>query len=138
MTPFTKWVRNAIESWIGTRYEGPQPPKRLEQQVLSFAEFYPKATRAEWVEFATRFAEECYRIGYTRGVEWAERDGEEGTDPEALMDEIDPDWRSSDPVKLTNPDGVPPEERDDGTPNMGDIEDLRAQLRALGPNLRRF
>lgn len=95
MTPFGRWLRKRLEKFLGRWEEGQQPPARLRDEVTSFANFNPKATRAEWLEFAASFAEACYLTGYIRGVEWAERDPEiSPRAPEQLADEIDPEWRN--------------------------------------------
>lgn len=129
MTPVGKWVRNKLEEWLERRYEGPDPPDRLRAQVTSFAEQYPFATRAEWLEFAVMFARECYRVGYVRGFEWAERDVERhpgALTPDELADMIDPGWREwSPPIDLTNPDVVVPEVRDEKAEFMSSFGKLR-------------
>ncbi len=112
MTPLVRWLRNRAEAWIGQRYEGPAPPARLREQVISFANMYPHATRRMWENFASDFAEQCYRSGYIRGVEWAERDPDAfdpSVTPEMIADEMDPDWRWRPAVVLENPDGLVPE-----------------------------
>lgn len=105
-----KWLRQRFEKWAGTFYDGPRPPEdRLREQVVLFANMYPNATRAVWVEFATGLAEEVWRSAYLQGVEWAERE-DMGLlpDPERIMDEIDPEWRDS-PSALEDPDRIVPE-----------------------------
>lgn len=105
-----KWLRQRFEKWAGTFYDGPRPPEdRLREQVVLFANMYPNATRAVWVEFATGLAEEVWRSAYLQGVEWAERE-DMGLlpDPDRIMDEIDPEWRDS-PSALEDPDRIVPE-----------------------------
>lgn len=95
MTPVAKWVKKLAQKWLGEFYEGEEPPDRLGEQVLTFANLRPLATRGEWIDFSRAFAEECYRAGYLRGVEHAERDPLDPAEksPEQLADEIDPNWR---------------------------------------------
>lgn len=71
----------------GRYYEGPTPPKRLSAAARTFAAVRPNASAAQWVEFVTDLAEESYRSGYVRGLEWCERDLERRdpvVDPEVL------------------------------------------------------
>ncbi len=96
MTPVARWVKRFAEKWLGEFYEGEEPPDRIGEQVVMFANLRPFATRGEWIEFAKSFAEETYRAGYLRGVEHTERDAQEiedGHTPEQLADDIDPNWR---------------------------------------------
>lgn len=96
MTPVGKWLRERLERFLGRYEEGEDPPARIREQVIVFASMNPKATRIEWVDFAATLAEESYRSGYIRGVEWAERDPlatRPGDTPEAIADALDPSWR---------------------------------------------
>lgn len=95
MTPLLKFFRDAAQKALGKFYEGPEPPRRLGELVLAFAEAHPKATRGEWARFAQLHAEEAYRQGYVRGYEYVEREEGffEGKRPEELADQLDPDWR---------------------------------------------
>lgn len=98
-----KWLRKLAEKYAETYYEGPHPPARLSQMVVYFANLYPHATRQEWIAFAQGHAEECYRSGYSRGEEWAERDEDAqipSGQPEAIADALDPDWRWRDSIEL--------------------------------------
>ena len=73
---------------MGRYYDGPEPPVRLAEMVLRFAEMYPRATKRQWVDFAARHAFEGYRAGYVRGQEWCERDldrRDPAVDPEEAM-----------------------------------------------------
>ena len=128
MTPFVRWLRNAWQRSIGAFYEGPEAPDRLRAMVIVFANTFPNATRGEWVRFAVEHASECYRSGYMRGVEYAERDPEgwmPGVPPESIADALDPDWRWSDPVDLIgSPDALPP-------PNHDDARETRDQYQRL-------
>jgi hypothetical protein len=95
MTRLGRWIRNFIEWFLRRYYEGPDAPPRLAQNVTAFAALHPHATVAEWMEFSSRFANECYRTGYVRGLEWAERDLDRRDpvdDPEVLLDKRDNDW----------------------------------------------
>ena len=96
MTPFGKLARGLLERLAGTFYEGPTPPARLGEMVVAFANENPNATRRQWIEVATEHARECYRSGFVRGTEWAERDFKSrmpSVRPEEIMDFRDPDWR---------------------------------------------
>lgn len=134
MTPIVKWVRDRVEKWLGSFYEGPDPPKRLGEQVVAFANLRPLATRGDWIDFATNLAEECYRAGYLRGVEYTERDPEEpgGITPEEIADQIDPDWRWRPMIEVEFPrEEVIPERREDH-------EVIQAQLEFIARKGRRF
>ncbi len=91
-------------------YEGPEPPDRLGDMVIAFANMYPSATRLDWVQFASEHARECYRSGYLRGFEYAEREPDEPeVDPDELMDALEGRaWRDN-PV---GPDLSPPDPND--------------------------
>lgn len=115
------WIRRKLEEWMGEYSEDGSPPDRLRLEVLSFAEMYPNATRGQFVDFAARFAGECWRAGYIRGVEWAERDPDEvAASPEQLADKFDPEWRWR-PAGDLNLEGVVPEERTDEEAMMEQI-----------------
>jgi hypothetical protein len=59
-----------------------------------FANLHPRATVMEWINFATEHGAECYRSGYMRGVENAERDpNEPEIPPEEIADVVMPGWR---------------------------------------------
>ncbi len=118
MTRLGRWVRRALERLAGVWYEGAQPPDRFGEMVVYFANTNPRATREQWVQFATELAGETFRSGYLRGFERGERDVEaqpwRQADPDALADELDPDWRWSPDITLYGPaDLIPePEERE--------------------------
>lgn len=139
MTPLKKYLRKLAERFLGTYEEGEQAPKRLREQVIAFAEMYPKATRDEWVAFAAGFADECYEAGFIRGVEWVERDPEAldfppGRSPEEIADAMDPTWRErpwSPNGELQGGAEVVPEVR-----HPDDV--LREQAEALKARARRF
>ncbi len=89
-----KWIRTTIEKVVGEYEEGARPPERLRSTALAFAELNPHATRREWLAFAVGFAGECWRAGYLRGYERAEREDEAvGERPEEIADMLGPDWR---------------------------------------------
>ncbi len=109
MTPFSRLTRRLCERLVGTFYEGPEAPARLGEMVIAFANDTPHATRSEWVTFAKFHAEECYRSGFTRGAEWAERDYESrmpGVTPEEVANVETPDWPWSPNIMLLGNDDV--------------------------------
>ena len=110
VTLFQKLTRGILERLAGIWAEGPEPPARLGEMVVAFANDRPHATRAEWVEYAQGLARESYRSGYTRGVERAERQfwsSMPSVLPEDVADALDPDWRWSPDITLMgNPDEV--------------------------------
>lgn len=71
MTRLDRFLRNLWERLRGRYYEGPDPPPRLAQEVRLFAARDP--TPEQWREFSARFAENAYRDGFARGLEWSER-----------------------------------------------------------------
>jgi len=99
-----KWLRKAAEKYLERYKEGPEPPERLREMVVAFANTHPNATRMRWVEFAAEHAGEAYRSGYTRGYEYVERVPElwrPDIPPEDLADMIDPDWKWQEGIQLT-------------------------------------
>lgn len=87
MTRFQRLMRNLWERMRGRYYEGPDAPPRLGEAVKTFAAMHPRASRKQWIDFATHIASESYKSGYVRGLEWAERDldrRDPGIDPELL------------------------------------------------------
>jgi|HubBroStandDraft_4_1064222.scaffolds.fasta_scaffold68050_2 hypothetical protein len=102
-------MRDTFERLLGRFSEGPEPPARLAQLVVEFANANPRARRAEWVAMAKKVAEVAYRSGYVRGWEATVRDKEapwRRLPPELVADTMDPDWRWR-PVlgeELANPD----------------------------------
>jgi hypothetical protein len=137
VTRFGRLVRNLIERWLKRYYEGPLPPRRLDQMVVVFANMHPKATRAEWVLFAARHADEAYRTGWVRGFEWCERDllrRDPQIDPEAamLMHGMDPEWINN-PVDLRDPAAVVQSEQ----PDESLLEQRDYNLRIEADNARR-
>lgn len=93
MTRFGRWLRNLLERWLGTFYEGPQPPRHLAEEVRVWRAMNPRSTPADWERFAAHFARACYERGFTRGYEWQER-GWPGPefDPEHLAEIEAQDW----------------------------------------------
>ena len=71
MSIVSKAASNLVQKALGTYFEGPNPPPRIAKAVEEFGKVKPSP---EWEIWATTFAEECYRSGYMRGLEWAERD----------------------------------------------------------------
>jgi hypothetical protein len=111
VTPVARFIKKAAEKIASRYYEGPQPPERLLAQVGEFANLNPRATRAEWAEFARKLAAAAYRDGYQRGYEWVERDEEptyKRLPPELIAEQDDPDWQWSPPL---GPDLSLPDER---------------------------
>lgn len=95
LTPIARWLRRLWQRAFGTFYEGPSAPPRLRQMVRIFEEQHPFATRADYLDFAAKHAEEAYRTGYVRGLEWSERDVErapEPVDPEQVLEEERHGW----------------------------------------------
>lgn len=74
MTILGRAVRKLAEKVAGTFREGPNPPDRLRRAAEEFAAAHPKATRRQWLVFASAHAASSYRSGYLRGYEWAERE----------------------------------------------------------------
>lgn len=116
MTPFGRWVRDKAEKLLERFYEGPEPPPRLREYAILFANGHRHATRAEWLEFAAELADEAYRSGYTRGYERQARDEEVRITPETsdrvneIADAVDPNWSWHPSVELENGDIVVLEE----------------------------
>jgi hypothetical protein len=112
MSRFGRWLHRLLERWMGRYYEGPNPPDRLGEMVIVFANEYPTITRQEWADYASAHARNCYRAGFMRGMEYIERDPDwYGTvHPEFAADQLDPNWRFAPEVQLDFPDEVPPTE----------------------------
>lgn len=94
-TRFKRALRRWLEWLLGQFYEGPEPPPRIEQSVRAFAALNPHATVQQWMDFSVANAQEWYRSGHVRGLEWAERDLDRRdpvTDPEHLLDKRRHDW----------------------------------------------
>lgn len=127
MTPLLRFVKRFWEKTTGAWYEGPEPPERLREMVLTFANLHPHATRAEWAEFATKHAGEAYRSGYQRGWEEVERDPSwKKLSPDQVAAEVDPDWRWAPAVELDLPGRTV---LDRGPTMVEEVADVREQLR---------
>lgn len=126
MTPLVRFLRRATEKLFGKWEEGPEPPQRLREIVVVFANMHPTATRQDWTTFAAEQVAEAYRCGYARGYEHAERDPAPFK-PEDLADKMDPNWRWAPDVRLVDPLGiVQGEEVPDRAPTQ---EQLDAMMR---------
>jgi len=132
VTRFGRWFRNLLERLAGRYYEGAEPPRHIREEVRLFRVMHGAATADQWEEFAAMMAENCYRSGFVRGYEWAERDWPgPAVDPEVLAEAESHDWSLAD----GDPDlarlletGVNPED-----PLAGASEDERARaFDALG------
>jgi hypothetical protein len=109
VTPFLRLCKRLWERVIGTWDEGPEPPVRLREAVLMFANMHPRATRRDWVNFASHFAGESYRTGFIRGWEMDVRTAEhpwKGEPPELMANMLDPGWSWA-PEVLLHPEQVP-------------------------------
>jgi hypothetical protein len=117
VTPLARLARNLVQRAANVFYEGPEPPARLEQMVVDFANGRRRATRREWSDMARKLAREAYKSGFVRGFEATIRDDEIGLPkipPELIADALDPDWRWA-PVlgpELENPHDYVVEEVD--------------------------
>ncbi len=135
MTPLVKWLKKKAAVFAGTYEGGQDPPERLREQVIAFANMYPAATRGQFVDMAATLAEEAWRAGHLCGIEWAERDPnafDPSLPPEVIADQIDPDWRWRPMSELELPaDEVIPEHRTTG-------ELIRQQVAAINLKARRF
>lgn len=102
MTPFSRWLRERVERWLGRWHEGVDFPARLGEEVAAFARLHPQATAEEWAWFARTWSAETYRVGFVRGYEHCERREDWRPDPlpEVVADHEAPGWRDSPPVEL--------------------------------------
>ena len=81
-----RFFRKILEMILGRWHEGPEPPRRLSEEVRIFKALHPLATDEDWVRFATALAENTYRQAYVRGYEFAERFWPGPVDdPEAIL-----------------------------------------------------
>jgi hypothetical protein len=142
MTFAKRLLVRLLERLLGKYEEGPTAPSRFGEVVLEYVRDCPRATRQEWVDFATRHACTAYREGYVRGYEWCDRDPrrmEPEMEPEALMDVIDPagEWRRN-PVDLQAVDVVDERDVDVGEEIGREMQRvaLYAERRARGPVVR--
>jgi hypothetical protein len=140
MTPLMKWIRNAVEKLFGTFEEGEAAPKRIRLAVTLFATTHPKATIAEWVEFAASHAEESYRAGYVRGYEHTERLGPDWPDPDEAAHAIERVLEVAEGEIAFDPDAVVPLE---GVPDefaqraVSELEGLRFERQGSRAGPRR-
>jgi hypothetical protein len=125
MVPAKRMLRNMAQRIAKVFYEGPEPPKRIAVAVAEFVRASPHATQQEWSAFALHFAQECYRTGYVRGLEWSERDIERrdpAVDPEAFVEAAQNDMSferdENDPPPITDVDAVV----DGDVPGGGDVK----------------
>lgn len=82
----TQWVDGLAERWLDKRYEGPEPPRRLTDEVRMFRVVHPTATPRDWAEFAAKHGRNCYRDGYVRGYEYKIREDDPDTSEAELLD----------------------------------------------------
>lgn len=143
MTPFLRLLKGSVEKFFGRFYEGPEPPKRLDDLVRGFERANPKAGWAEWREFAQQLAGYAYREGWVRGNEAHARDPDEEAyhrlPPELEADAMDPGWRRY-PIgpDLENPredesdeeEGVPLPHEDPAQPVTNEFDAAVAMLQA--------
>ena len=136
MTPVLKALKRAWERHIGTWAEGADPPARFRKVVELFAQANPRATVADWVEFAAKSAEGAYQDGYRRGFERGERLGPEWEDPDAAaavyarLDSIaEGNGEPYDPSAVVPIDGVPQEYAARTALAMNDLLLARGQRR---------
>jgi len=95
MVPLKQFIRNVMQRLGGTFYEGPDAPQRIADAVRHFASHKVYVSHDEWLYFATLHAQECYKTGYIRGLEWAERDldrRDPTTDPDVLLANAEHNW----------------------------------------------
>jgi len=118
-------VRGMFERLLGHITDGPDPPPRLRETVIMFRVVHPCATPDEWEGFAVSQAEDAYRSGFIRGLEWSahELDRMDPDDVERLADLARNDWSLYDTIptarsmldKRRDPNDplahLPPEER---------------------------
>jgi hypothetical protein len=113
VTALKRWLSRRAEKFLDKYYEGPEPPQRISDLVIEFANLYPTATRSQWLRFATEHAREAYRAGYQRGYEYVERDPDffrTDLPPDMIADMHDPDWRwrpLDRGIMVPEPNGVP-------------------------------
>lgn len=109
-------ARGWLRSLLADDEDEPKAPSRLREEVIAFANFQPKAMRREWVDFATEFAEECWKAGFVAGRDGSDEEAASDDLPEAIADMVDPTWRDRpwDPdAALIDPAGEVPEKRTD-------------------------
>jgi len=97
MTRLGRMFRNLLERFLGRYHEGPEPPRRLAEEVRIFRHLFPLADARQWEELAVELAGRSYRDGFTRGFEWCERSWEgPAVEPERLAEAQAHDWSAGD------------------------------------------
>jgi hypothetical protein len=98
MNRVSRWFNDLYQRLRDRYYEGPNPPNRIVQIAELYADTHPRATRGDWIEFASNHAKEAYRAGWVRGFEWRER-----TMRGEIVREVDEaDWEWESEVELTD------------------------------------
>ncbi len=69
-----RWFRNLIEKFLCRYYEGPDPPRRIAEELQVWLRINPDAERVVIEGYCALLLESAYREGFTRGYEWQERD----------------------------------------------------------------
>jgi hypothetical protein len=90
---FVRWLMRLVEKWMGRYYEGPEPPRRLGEELRLWMALNPDSPREVVQGYATCLLEAAYRDGFVRGYDWQER-GWSGPsiDPEVLAEAQAQDW----------------------------------------------
>lgn len=92
-----RWLRNLIEKFLGRYYEGPDPPRRLTEELRVWLYINPDADRSTVEGYVALLLESAYREGFTRGYEWQERDWPgPAVDPELLAELEQQDYSLAD------------------------------------------
>jgi hypothetical protein len=82
----------------------PDAPAVINDIIVQFANAYPEATRDDWRSFTRALATEMYGRGYDDGrlfnepIDFAAPDG--------VMNQIDRQWRETEPVDLLHPNVI--------------------------------
>jgi hypothetical protein len=109
VTPAARLLKRLCQRLFGTLDEGYAPPVRYRELAMMFANRHPKATRADWVEFAAGMADEAHKAGFVLGWEadvcTADKPWRADA-PERAAAALDPGWRWA-PEVLLDPE-VPP------------------------------
>jgi hypothetical protein len=102
VTTLGRFLRRALERFLGLWREGPVTPSRFFEQVEDFRAFYPDATVDDWAGFAANLADNAYAAGYARGFEADLRQGfsHRHPSPSLIADTEEPGWRDSPPVEF--------------------------------------
>lgn len=92
-----RFFRRLIEKWLGRYYEGPDPPRRIEEELRIWMYLNPDADRETVIGYCGFLLDSSYREGFTRGYEWQERGwGGPEVDPEVLAELEAQDWSLAD------------------------------------------